>query len=94
MKITEQATTYIQEAMKENNLDTIRFFGVPGCCGMNLAVALQPAEENDAVEMINGVQVAIQPDMKDQLNEVTLNTEETNGEIGLVLEGYHQSSCC
>ena len=94
MKITEQATTFIQEAMKENNADTIRFYGVSGCCGLNLAVALQPAEENDIIETINSVQVAIQPEMVEQLKDVTINAEENNGELGLVLEGYNQSSCC
>ncbi len=94
MKITEQAITFIQNAMKENNADTIRFYGVPGCCSLNLAVALQSAEENDIIEIINSVQVAIQPEMVEQLKDVTINAEENNGEMGLVLEGYNQSSCC
>lgn len=94
MKITNQAKEYIQQAMQENNESTLRFFGIPGCCGVNLGVSLQEAEENDVIEQVNGVQVAIHPDVKDQLAEVTLEVEEDNGEMGLVLNGYHNSSCC
>lgn len=94
MKITDQAKEYIQQAMQENNVSTLRFFGIPGCCGVNLGVSLQEAEENDVIEQVNGIQVAIHPDVKDQLGEVTLEIEEDNGEMGLVLNGYNNSSCC
>ena len=61
---------------------------------MNLGVSLQEAEENDLLEEVNGVNIAIQPEMKEQLKDVTLEVEEDNGEMGLVLNGYNQSSCC
>ena len=94
MKITDQAKEYIQQAMQENNLSTLRFYGIPGCCGVNLGVSLQEAEENDLLEEVNGVNIAIQPEMKEQLKDVTLEVEEDNGEMGLVLNGYNHSSCC
>lgn len=94
MKITEQAKGYIQQAMKDNNVNTLRFYGIAGCCGVNLGVGLQEAEENDVIEQINGVQVAIHPDVKDQLNNVTIDVEEQDGEMGIVLDGYNPSSCC
>ncbi len=94
MNITDQAKEYIQQAMQENQVSTLRFFGIPGCCGVNLGVSLHEAEENDVVEQVNGLNIAIEPDMKDQLNGVTLEVEEENGEMGLVLNGYNNSSCC
>ena len=94
MKITDQAKEHIQQAMQENNLSTLRFYGIAGCCGLNLGVALQEAEENDLLEEVNGVNIAIQPEMKEQLKDVTLDVEEDNGEMGLVLNGYNHSSCC
>ena len=94
MNMTEQAKEYLQEAMKNNNVSTLRFYGVPGCCGVNLGVALQEAEEKDEVEQVNGLQIAISPDVKEQLQNVTIDVEEENGEMGIVLEGYHNSSCC
>lgn len=94
MKITDQAKEYIQQAMQENNVSTLRFFGIQGCCGVNLGVSLQDAEENDLLEDVNGVKVAIQHEMKEQLNNVILDVEEDNGDMGLVLNGYNNTSCC
>lgn len=94
MNISDQAKSYIQQAMKDNNESTLRFYGIAGCCGVNLGVALQEAEENDLIEQINGVQVAIHPDVKNQLSGVTVNVEEENGELGIVLDGYNNNSCC
>ncbi|MCL6571549.1 MAG: hypothetical protein K6T88_07670 [Bacillus sp. (in: Bacteria)] len=73
MNMTDQAKDYIKKAMEANNVSTIRFYGIAGCCNMNLGVALQDAEENDILEEINGLTVAIQHDMKDQLNLVTVD---------------------
>ncbi|MFB6468646.1 iron-sulfur cluster biosynthesis family protein [Cytobacillus sp. Hz8] len=94
MKITEQAKGYIQQTMKDNNVNTLRFYGIAGCCGVNLGVGLQEAEEHDVIEQINGVQIAIHPDVKDQLNNVTIDVEEQDGEMGIILDGYNPSSCC
>jgi iron-sulfur cluster assembly protein len=94
MNITEEAKKYLQQAMQENQVSTLRFFGIPGCCGVNLGVSLQEAEENDVLEQVNGLQMAIQADMKERLSHVTIDVEEENGEMGLVLNGYNDSSCC
>lgn len=94
MNMTDQAKDYIKQAMHANNVSTIRFYGIAGCCGMNLGVALQAAEENDILEEVNGLTVAIQPNMKEQLNVVTIDVEENNGKMGIVLNGYDNTSCC
>ena len=67
MNMTENAKQYILSAMKENNADTLRFYGVAGCCGMNLAVGLVPAEEGDQIEKVNDVNIAIMPEMAQEL---------------------------
>lgn len=94
MKMTEQAKVFIQEIMQANNVSTLRFFGVEGCCGVNVSVALQEAEENDVVEQVSGLNIAMQADMKDQLTNVTIDVEEENGEMGIILNGYNNNSCC
>lgn len=94
MNISEQAKNYIEKAMADNNVNTLRFFGVAGCCGVNLGLALQEAEEHDEVVQINGLNVAIHPDVKDQLHGVTLNVEGKDGDVGLVLDGYNPNACC
>ena len=94
MNMAENAKQYILSAMKENNADTLRFYGVAGCCGMNLAVGLVPAEEGDQIEKVNDVNIAIMPEMAQELQNVTINVEEQDGEMGLVLEGYAPSCGC
>ncbi|WP_263406662.1 hypothetical protein [Niallia endozanthoxylica] len=41
MKVTDQAKEYIQQAMQDKQVSTLRFYGINGCCGVNLGVALQ-----------------------------------------------------
>ena len=94
MNITEQAKEYIQQVMQEKQISTLRFFGIQGCCGVNLGVALQEAEENDVLEQINGSTIAIQVEVKEQLNNITIDVEDENGEKGIVLNGYNNTSCC
>lgn len=93
MKMTEQAKTYLQQAMETKGVYTLRFYGIAGCSGMNLGVALQEAKEKDIAEDIMGVKIAIQPEFKGQLTNVTIDAEEEDGELGLVLNGYNEGTC-
>ena len=94
VKITDQAKEYIQHAMQDKQVSTLRFYGIHGCCGVNLGVALQEPEETDILEQVNGVNIAIQVDVNEQLSNVTIDVEEENGEMGIVLNGYNNTSCC
>ena len=94
MIITEQAKEYIKQAMQDKQVSTLRFFGIQGCCGVNLGVALQDPEENDVLEQVNGLNIAIQVDLNEQLSNVTIDVEEENGEMGIVLNENNNASCC
>ena len=93
MKMTEQAKNYLQQAMETKGVFTLRFYGIAVCNGMNLGVALQEAGEKDVVEDIMGVKIAIQPVIKGQLTNITIDAEEVKGELGLVLNGYNEGTC-
>lgn len=93
MKISVEGKNYLDQVLAEAEVKTLRFFGVQGCCGMNLSVALDPAQEKDMVQTIEGIDVAIEPSIAPQLTDVTIHAEEENGEIGLVLLGYTPTSC-
>lgn len=80
--------------MQDNNVYTLRFFGVPGCCGVSIEVSLEEAIENDILEQVSGLNIAIQADVKEQLDNVILNVEEENGEMVIVLNGYNNDTCC
>ncbi|WP_232733104.1 hypothetical protein [Lysinibacillus xylanilyticus] len=56
-------------------------------------MGLEAPTDEDTVKTIEGIEVAIHPDIAPQLTEVTIHAEEENGELGLVLVGYSPKSC-
>lgn len=93
MKISPEGKDYLQQVLADSEVKTLRFFGIEGCCGVNLGVGLEAPTENDTVQTIEGIEVAISPDIAPQLTDVTIHAEEENGELGLVLLGYSPTSC-
>ncbi|WP_226036803.1 hypothetical protein [Aquibacillus saliphilus] len=55
-------------------------------------MALDEPHTDDEVKEINGISVAIDPNIKDQTEGVILNVQESDGEKGLVLQGL--DDCC
>ncbi|MFJ8461551.1 Fe-S cluster assembly protein HesB [Lysinibacillus xylanilyticus] len=93
MKMSPEGKNYLEQVLADSEVKTLRFFGIPGCCGVNLGVGLETPAAEDAIQTIEGIEVAIHPDIAPQLTEVTIHAEEENGEIGLVLVGYSPTSC-
>lgn len=93
MKISPEGKNYLDQILADSEVKTLRFFGVQGCCGMNLSVAIDPVQETDTVQTIEGINVAIDASIAPQLTDVTIHAEEEQGEIGLVLIGYTPTSC-
>ena len=91
MNISPEGKNYLTQVLAESEIKSLRFFGVQGCCGMNLSVALDPAQETDKVETIDGITVAVDPAIEGQLTDVTIHAEEENGELGLVLIGLQSN---
>lgn len=93
MNITDKAKEFIENAMKENDVSTLRFtFEGAGCCGPSYGVTLAPAEENDIKETVNGIEVAIDPQVVNMVNNLTLDYIEDQQGAGLVISGG--SDCC
>lgn len=93
MKMSPEGKNYLEQVLADSEVKTLRFFGIPGCCGVNLGVGLEASTNEDAVETIEGIEVAIHPDIAPQLTEVTIHAEADDGELGLVLVGYSPKSC-
>ena len=93
MQITDSAKTFIQEIMKQHDLKGIRLFmaGV-GWSGPKMGLALEEPSENDVVETINGIQVAIEKDILANSEAITLDYQETASGSGLVMLG--NDNCC
>jgi len=93
MIITDKAKAFIEGVMKENGVSTLRFtFEGAGCCGPSYAMTLQEAQENDLTEVVNGIQVAMDPKVADIVGTLSLDYEQDEHGAGLVISGG--SSCC
>ncbi|WP_172197493.1 adhesin [Saccharibacillus qingshengii] len=88
MMITDLAKTYIQEAMNQNGVSTLRVFsGGAGCCGPSYQLALGEPEAGDRIEQINDLQVAYEPEVADQVTAITLDLIQDEQGAGLVFKG-------
>jgi len=93
MIITDQAKDYIEKFMKESRIHTLRFvFEGFGCCSPKWGIALAEAEEGDITQTINGIHVAIDQNIVEIVEQLSLDYDENNGEGGLIITGY--DSCC
>lgn len=94
MKITPEGKAYIHEVLKDSAVKTIRFYGMPNCCSVDLRVALEPAAASDIVQTIEAIQIAIDPEVTHLLTDVTIHAEEQEGNLGLILLGYNPVASC
>ncbi|MCA1203324.1 MULTISPECIES: HesB/IscA family protein [Bacillaceae] len=93
MNITEKAKQNLQTILTEKGGEGIRFYSMgAGCCGPQLGISFDAPEENDIIEEINGIKVAIDKDVKDTLEGLTLDNDETPNGSQFVLLGMDQ--CC
>ncbi|MDF9478250.1 iron-sulfur cluster biosynthesis family protein [Bacillus cereus] len=93
MNITDKAKEFIENAMKENGVSTLRFtFEGAGCCGPSYGINLEEAKENDVKETVNGIAVAMDPKVAEIANALTLDYVEDQQGAGLVISGG--SNCC
>ncbi len=93
MIITDEAKAYIEEMMKEAGTTTLRFFNAgagAGCCGPSYQLTLDKAQENDIVERINHIEVALDPTIADLVRNVTLDIDLDEEGPALIVS----SSCC
>ncbi|WP_183040873.1 hypothetical protein [Salipaludibacillus neizhouensis] len=58
-----------------------------------MGLALDEATENDVVEEINGIKVAIDKSIHSQTENMTLEYQETDEGAGLTITG-NESDCC
>ncbi|AWE07509.1 Fe-S cluster assembly protein HesB [Lysinibacillus sp. 2017] len=93
MKMSPEGKQFVEQVIEQVEGATLRFYGVAGCCGMNLGAEIAQAKEEDSVQTIEGIEIAVDPQIAEQLTDVTIHAEEENGQLGLVLLGYEQSSC-
>lgn len=93
MNITEKAKNKLQVIFEDKGVEGIRFYSMgAGCCGPQLGISLDAPEANDIVEEIDGIKVAIDQEVEDTLEGLTLDNDETPNGSQFVLLGMDQ--CC
>ncbi len=92
MQITDTGKTYIENLLKEHNSEGIRVvFAGSGCCGPKLGLSLADPEDDDIIQIINGIRVAIENRVVPHTQTVMLDFQNTKEGSGLVLAG--QRNC-
>ncbi|WP_347861925.1 adhesin [Salimicrobium sp. PL1-032A] len=77
MNISESAKETLQAMIKENGADGVRVEAAgQGCCGPQVGLSLEGAQENDEIQWISDIQVAIDPQVKDTVENITLDKED------------------
>lgn len=84
MIITNEAKEALEEILKEYGKAGIRFSAADDT---PVALSLDAPEATDRIEIINGIQVAMDEQALALLEQVTLDVEETEEGLQLVLVG-------
>ena len=59
MKMSPEGKQFVEQVLAQAEDATLRFYGVAGCCGMNLSAEIAKANEEDTVQMIEGIEIAV-----------------------------------
>lgn len=93
MTITDEAKQFIENMMKEAGVYTLRFaYSGAGCCGPSYQLSLEKPQENDAVSVVNHIQIAADSRVADQISGLVLDFVEDEQGAGLTMSGG--SNCC
>jgi len=93
MNITDGAKQKLEEIFQEKGVNGIRFYSNGfGCCGPQVGLSLNEPKDTDIVQEINGVRVALDQDIKNSVEPLTLDNDETPDGSKFVLLGMDQ--CC
>jgi len=88
MNITNEAKQYIQAMLEEQQAKGLRVYAVEGgCCGPQIGLSLDIPEESDTISVINEISVAIAPQAKEFISDLTLDFESKGEQSGLVMIG-------
>lgn len=93
MNLTIEGKNYLMQVMEGQAPKLLRFYGTEGCCGVNVQVEIAEPTMQDTVQLVDGLEIAIQDQVIPILKDVTIHAEEENGQMGLVLQGYSPTSC-
>lgn len=86
IKITDNAKSFIEKLLEENEPYQLRLYPVPGCCSPSFQLTLGRVKDTDTVENSNGINIAV--DSKVESTEMlTIETKKGVQGTELVLSG-------
>ncbi|MTH51883.1 adhesin [Bacillus mangrovi] len=90
MEITNDAKEKLMSAMQEHKASCVRLYLMgQGCCGPQIGLGLDEPGEEDTVQEINGIQVAIDQLAVSAAENVTLDFQND----GFMLKGLPENNC-
>jgi len=93
MNVTDGAKQKLEAIFQEKGVNGIRLYSNgSGCCGPQVGLSLDEPKDTDIVQEINGVRVALDQDIKNSVEQLTLDNDETSNGSRFVLLGMDQ--CC
>lgn len=93
MKLTAEGKNYLIHVLEGQSPKILRFYGTEGCCGINVQVEIAEPTIQDTIQLVDGLEIAIQEQVLSLLKDVTIHAEEEDGQMGLVLQDYNPMSC-
>lgn len=85
MRISDEAQTLIKKALDSSDYDSLAVVLKDSCCGTTVDFWLGNLEEGDEPEIINGIPVMMDAQVKERTENVILTVE--NGELVVRDEG-------
>lgn len=98
ISITDTAKSKIKNLVEEGEMGQpeVRLTsGCAGCAGLAVGIAIDdPRQEDDIIEIIDGISVCIEPDSKSYVEGTTIDYEENDFGGNFILSNEYGSSVC
>ncbi|WP_374097343.1 adhesin [Jeotgalibacillus sp. JSM ZJ347] len=78
MNVTPSAVAFLKSVVEDKGAEGIRFFKAgEGCCGPSFGLGLDSSQESDQIHQLDGLQLAVDAELKGSVDAITLDVEET-----------------
>lgn len=95
MIISDAARDALLAIMNDEGVETISLVAVgESCCGPQFGLTLDTPADDDVIEEINGVKLAMNPSYKEQASDLVLEAEVTAEGTKLYWASTCTKGCC
>ncbi|MGL4521602.1 MAG: hypothetical protein ACRCWQ_03490 [Bacilli bacterium] len=94
MEITTEAKQFVLNLMENYPSCVLKFIGHDSCCAPKLEMQFAPIEQSDIMVSVDGLEIAVTPNLHKALAEVTIGLDVIENEQTLVLYNYTEKHSC